>query len=96
MRIPGKRYRTYTVHRDTWSASALSQLGVDHFGRYCTKIYGKQDSEKTGGFKEVCTRSSSRRRTFAKEDVYVNYGATEDIPEDTCSLRSCRDLTLLD
>ena len=45
MQIPGKRYRTYTVHTfcGTWSTSALRYLGVDHFDRIGTKIYGKQE-----------------------------------------------------
>ena len=40
MWIPDKRYQTNTVHTlwGTWSASALSYLGLDHFGRNCTKI----------------------------------------------------------
>ena len=35
MRVPGKRYRTYTVFIfwGTWSVSALSHLGLGHFGR---------------------------------------------------------------
>ena len=40
MRIPNKKYQTNTVRtfRGTWSVSALSYLGVDHFGRYRMKI----------------------------------------------------------
>ena len=44
MQIPGKRYLSNTACtiRGTWSASALRYLGVDHFARYYTKIYGKE------------------------------------------------------
>ena len=39
--ILDKRYRTNTVRTfwGTQSTSALSYLGLDHFGRFCTKIY---------------------------------------------------------
>ena len=41
MRIPYKRYQTNTVRTflGTWNASALRYLGLDHFGRYNTKIW---------------------------------------------------------
>ena len=44
MRIPGKMYLTKTARTfwASWSASAWRYLGVDHFSRYRTKIYGKE------------------------------------------------------
>ena len=38
--IANKRYQTNTIRtfESTWSASALRYLGLDHFGRYRTKI----------------------------------------------------------
>ena len=43
-----ERYQTNTVHPFWGSrgASALKHFGVDHFSRYCTKIYGKQKKIK--------------------------------------------------
>ena len=40
MRILNKRYITNTASTfwGTWDASALSYLGLDHFGKCCTKI----------------------------------------------------------
>ena len=45
MRIPGKRCLTNTAGTfwDSWNGSALRYLGVDHFDRYRTKIYGKEE-----------------------------------------------------
>ena len=43
--IPNKRYQTNTVYifLGTSSASALRYLGIDYFGRSCTKMYEKQE-----------------------------------------------------
>ena len=45
MQIPKERYLTNMARTfwGTWSASALKYLGVDHFGRYRTKIYEKEE-----------------------------------------------------
>ena len=45
MRIPNKRCQSNMVRTfwGTCSASTLRHLGVDHFGRSSTKIYGKQE-----------------------------------------------------
>ena len=45
MRIPSKRYLTNTARTfcGSRSASGLRYFGVDHFGNYCTKIYGKEE-----------------------------------------------------
>ena len=135
MQIPSKRYLTNTAHtfRGTCSASALRYLGVNHFCRYRTKIYGKVEvcliklvrlrmrsqhrvfpcsywpregfrkirriqtiqrgfhSESMEVFREPCATSSPDEEflhaKIHNKDVYVNHGATEDIPEDACSLR---------
>ena len=39
--IHGKKYLTNTAR--SWSASALTYLDVDHFGRYSTEIYRKEE-----------------------------------------------------
>ena len=45
LRIPKKKYQTNTVRTfwGTWSTLDSRYLGVDHFSRYCTKIYEKQE-----------------------------------------------------
>ena len=46
MRIPNKGYQANNVRTflGTWRALALRYLGVDHVGRYRTKISGKQEN----------------------------------------------------
>ena len=46
MRIPNKGYQANKVRTflGTWRALALRYLGVDHVGRYRTKISGKQEN----------------------------------------------------
>ena len=45
IQVPNKKYQTNTIYTfgGTWSASALRYFGADHFDRYHTKIYGKQE-----------------------------------------------------